>query len=321
MKNKLTLVTLLWFSLTNIVAQQTQLNSLYFYNKQGLNPAEVGYNQATELSLSYRQQWASYAGAPSTGWVMGNTSIGDNMGIGGVFIYDEVAFLKTIDAKINYSYQVNLSQDAKLAFGIGAGIINSSVSFNGILTDDYSDHILTNPSAAGTMFDAQFGALFSMNKVLNIGFSLPQMLQPRINVADAAIATTYDLQSHLNIYANYKIETDSDVSFTPMIMMRRSKASAQFDILGNFEFNDKVLLGIGIRQQGGFLINLGVKLTDKFQMVYGYEMNRNGAANSTNGTHEVMLSLKLSKIKPPKIERNDEGDSEDDGKSTKKATF
>jgi type IX secretion system PorP/SprF family membrane protein len=295
MKNTITLFTIIWFSFTNIVAQQTQLSSLYYYNKQGINPAEVGYHDLTEMSLSYRQQWAGYSGAPATGWLMGNTRIGENMGIGGTLIYDEVSFLKTIDLKLSYSYIVDLNSTAKLAFGIGAGIINSSVRFDGILADDYSDHILANPMASGTLFDAQFGALFTLNEVLNVGFSLPQMLQPSLDIAEATIATTYDLQSHLNIYANYTFETDSDVTFTPMLMLRRTKVSSQIDVIGNFEFNDKILLGLGIRQQGGFLINLGIKLNDQFQMAYGYEMNRNGAANSTKGSHELMLKMSLAK--------------------------
>jgi type IX secretion system PorP/SprF family membrane protein len=295
MKNLKQLLVVTGILISGIVnAQQTQLSSLYNYNPILVNPAESGYNRATDVGLNYRKQWTNYIGAPTTAWVSGHTNLGGKMGIGGVVLYDKLAFITNIDAKLTYAYHLKLAADFKLSFGIGLGIIQSSLDFSDIKADDYSDEIISGGNVSGTMFDANFGTVITF-KDLKLGISLPQILQGSTEIPSTNIQTSYNLKSHLNVYANYDYEINNSVTFIPTVMYRRSKASSQFDVLANFMFNKQVFLGIGWRQDVGIIANVGIKLKEKIQLNYAYEFGKKGFASSTNGTHEIMLRYVLGK--------------------------
>ena len=311
MKNLLLIISFAIVSVQGI-GQQTQLSSLFNYNRLALNPAEAGASYASVFSLNYRNQWASYVGAPTTGWFMGSTRLNDNMGIGGVLVYDELAFLKTIDAKVQYAYRVLLSSETTLSLGVAAGINNSTISFDNILADDYSDAVLYSNGVGGNLYDASAGFLLQFKDELNIGLSFPQLLSPRLEVPSPMLNTTYDLQSHMNLYVNYKIDGES-ATLEPTLMVRRTNASFQFDLMANMTFNDQILAGIGVRQQSGLIINAGYLLNDKYSFIYAYDMGRNGAAAATNGSHEIMLKMYLEKSPFPKKKKKKKDDDEEDG--------
>lgn len=278
-----------------IQAQQTQLSSLYQLNRVMINPAEVGLNNSTDFSIGYREQWAKYIGAPSTAWITGQTKLNDKMGLGGVVIYDEMAFIKNIDARIQYAYQVKLDKTSYLRFGLSAGMIQTGINFSDIKADDYSDGILANPTFSGSVFDMKFGGLYHKGD-FNVGFSIPQLLSPSKQLPTQQIIGSYDYVTHFNIYADYHFRSlDESIEFIPMFLLRRTSASYQFDIFGNVSIDKKYFVGVGVRQQGGLILNAGIQAFKPLQIHYAYEISRNGAASRTGGTHEFFLKFRIEK--------------------------
>jgi type IX secretion system PorP/SprF family membrane protein len=276
-------------------AQQTQLSSLYQMNRVMINPAEVGLNNSTDFSLGYREQWAKYVGAPSTAWMTGQTKLNDKMGLGAVVIYDEMAFIKNIDARVQYAYQIKLDKTSFLRFGISAGMIQTGINFSDIKADDYTDGILSNPTFSGSVFDMQFGGLYNKGN-FNVGFSVPQLLSPSKQLPTQQIIGQYDYVTHFNIYADYHfISADENMEFIPMFLLRRTNAAYQFDIFGNVKIDKKYFFGMGVRQQGGLILNAGIQAFKPLQIHYAYEISRNGAASRTGGTHEFFLKFSFEK--------------------------
>ena len=291
-KNILLATGLLCGSLLN--AQQTQLSTLYTYNPIMVNPAETGYNNTTDIGLNYRKQWTGYTGAPSTGWITGHTNLGEKMGIGGVVIYDELAFMKNIDAKLHYAYHLKLAKDFKLSFGLGLGIIQNSLNFSGIKADDYTDEIISGGNVSGTMFDANFGTVVNF-KDIKLGISLPQILQSKVAIPTTNIQADYNLKSHLNVYASYDYEMNASATLIPTTTYRRSNASSQFDVFANFLLNKQIMLGLGYRQQVGLIFNAGLIVKEKIHLNYAYELGKQNMASGTGGTHEIMLRYVIAK--------------------------
>jgi type IX secretion system PorP/SprF family membrane protein len=295
MKNFKQLIVLSGILFSGVLsAQQTQISSLYNYNPILVNPAETGYENTTDIGLNFRKQWTGYSGAPSTGWIAGHTNLKEKMGIGGVVLYDEMAFVKNIDAKLYYAYHLKLAADFKLSFGLGLGIIQNSLDFSDIKADDYTDEIITGGQVSGTMFDATFGTVINF-KEFKLGVSLPQLLQGKVAIPTSNVEANYNLKSHLNVVGSYEYEINNQITFLPTVMYRRSKASSQFDVFANFMFNKHVFLGLGARQGVGVIANFGIKLKEKIQLNYAYEFGKSGFASSTNGTHEIMLRYVLGK--------------------------
>ncbi len=299
------------------LGQQTQLSSLFTYNPIMVNPAEAGYNNVTDVSLSFRKQWTGISGTPTTSWLSGHTALNSKMGLGGVVIYDEMAFIKNIDAKLSYAYHLKLAKDFKLSFGIGAGVQQSTISTSDVIADDYTDEILSNGNTSGILFDAQFGTLITF-KEFRLGINTPQLLQPRMEVPTASFETNYDLRSHLNVYIGYDSKINESVRTVPVVMYRRSNASSQFDVFANFEFNKTLILGLGFREGVGVLANVGAKIKNKFQINYAYDFGKSGFGSSTGGSHEIMVKLLLEKKDKEGLIEDGEGEKNDDkGESIK----
>lgn len=303
-------------ALSSNFAQQTQLSSLYTFNPVLMNPAEAGYNNITDVSLSFRKQWTGITGTPTTSWISGHTALNEKMGLGGVIIYDEMAFVKNIDAKLSYAYHLKLAKDFKLSFGLSVGVQQSTISTSNVIADDYSDEILVGGNTSGILFDAQFGTAIAFKK-FKLGVNTPQLLQPRMEVPTPSFETSYDLRSHLNVYLAYDSKINESVRAIPMVFYRRSSASSQIDVFANFEFNKTLILGLGYREGVGVLANVGAKIKDKFQINYAYDFGKSGFGNGTGGSHEVMLKLLLQK-KEKEAELLDDGNKNDDkGESIK----
>lgn len=302
------------------LSQQTQLSSLFPYNRILINPAEAGYNKITDVSLSFRKQWTGMTGTPATSWISGHTALNEKMGLGGVVIYDEMAFIKSIDAKLSYAYHLKLAKDFKLSFGLGIGVQQSTISTGGVIADDYSDEILVNGDASGILFDAQFGTLISY-KDFRLGVNTPQLLQPRMTVPTPSFETNYDLRSHLNIYLAYDSKINESVHLLPTVFYRRSNASSQFDVFANVEFNKTLILGLGFREGVGVLANVGAKIKDKFQINYAYDFGKSGFGSSTGGSHEVMLKLILKKKEKEGLIEDGNGNKNDDKSESIKNKF
>lgn len=318
MKTNYIIFLLVFFS-SYCYGQQTQLSSLYNYNPVIMNPAESGYKNITDVSLSLRKQWTGITGAPTTSWVSGNTKLNDRMGLGGIVIYDEMAFIKNIDVKINYAYHLKLAKDFKLSFGIAAGIQQSTLNMSEISADDYSDEILIAGNTSGVLFDAQFGTVITF-KEFRLGFNTPYLLQPRMNIATTNFETSYDLRSHMNIYLTYESMINESIKALPTVLYRRSNASDQLDVIANFEFNKTLILGLGFRQGVGVLANVGAKINNKFQINYAYDFGKSGFGKNTGGSHEILLKLILEK-KEKEAELLDEGEKNDNKGNSVKNKF
>ncbi len=314
MRNVTTLIAL--FLSLGMYAQQTPLNTLYAYNMYTVNPAVVGSEKATQFNLSHRMQWLGFEGAPVTTWITGQHQLNNKMGIGASLSMDKMAFLERLNANVSYAYRLKLNRDNNLAFGISLGMVQGKLDLNSVTADDYTDDVLLNPQLNGTAFDAQFGIHYTFKKDLKIGLSFPQMLQSDVSLDMQNIEGAYNLTRHTMFYASYDMAIDDKVSFIPTLLIRDAQnQNRQLDFIGNFTFEKKYWGGLGVRQQGGFLINLGMEVAEKFGITYAYEFSNYGASSNTSGSHEIMLRFKLDKKEEGEVDSMPEEDAPEERKA------
>lgn len=274
-------------------AQQIPLSSLYSYNKMMINPAETGQKKPIILNLGHRQQWLGFEGAPVTTWLTGQTKLNESMGLGGSVILDKMSFLERLHVDVNYSYKVKFNKEHEARFGVAVGMLQSKINTTNVVTDDYSDALLVSPKMNTTGVNAQFGILYSFKKDLKVGLTFPQLISKS---ATNSMNNEYDLASHWIMYATYEGAIDDKFDFMPTILLRNAdKGNRQIELIANIKYNNKIWGGFGFRQGGGFLINAGAAVKEKLGITYSYEFDRGGVANSTAGSHELMLSFKLGK--------------------------
>ncbi len=123
-----------YLGMAQLEPQYTQ----YMYNIGSFNPAYVGSVERAEIAALYRAQWIDIEGAPRT--LRFGTNIPFNngkVGMGINVISDQFGPTSQTFFNVAYSYQVNLSSETYLSFGVNAG--------GGILDIDFTKGNFENP--------------------------------------------------------------------------------------------------------------------------------------------------------------------------------
>jgi len=267
-----------------------------------ISPSEVGKVDETKINLSQRQQWLGFDGGLSTIWLDAQTQINPKMGIGLKLGYDKVSFLERMQLDGSFGYHLMLDDNSDIHFGLSLGVIQGAMlNLDEIIGDE--DDIVVMQSFNDIAFNSQFGLSYTYDDKLNIGFSFPQIYSSDIEILGD---TSYNLVKHRYFYSSYSMDLSEGVFFTPMLLVRSIKGlESQFDVFGNLNFNNTFWGGIGVRQEGGMVVNLGFA-GGSFSFTYAYEFNKNGVAAFSSGSHEILLSLTFGKDSSIKEEEEEE---------------
>ncbi len=148
----------------------------YMYNIGSFNPAYVGTVDKAEIAALYRAQWIDIDGAPRTIRFGANIPLGNGKnGIGFNVVSDQYGPTSQTYFDVAYSFQVNLSSDTYLSFGIDAG--------GGILDIDFTKGNFQNPDEpllTTTVFNKFYptagAGLFLYGEDWYLGASVPNFL-------------------------------------------------------------------------------------------------------------------------------------------------
>ena len=120
--------------------QQDPMYTQYIFNLQTINPAYVGYWQTTGITLLSRNQWVGLNGHPTTQTFSFQTPLrSQNVGIGLNVVLDKVGLEKRLLMNVDYSYQVFLSDNTSLRFGLKGGFTNYSNNLTEYVQIDPND--------------------------------------------------------------------------------------------------------------------------------------------------------------------------------------
>jgi len=129
---------LCWGMTSVIYSQNEPQNTQYMYNIGSFNPAYVGTTETAEIVGSYRAQWISLPGAPTT--IRLGTNIpfsNEKIGMGFNVVSDQLGPVGQTFVDVSYSYQFNISENTKLSFGMDVG--------GSFLNVDFSKGTFENP--------------------------------------------------------------------------------------------------------------------------------------------------------------------------------
>ncbi|WP_119081202.1 PorP/SprF family type IX secretion system membrane protein [Chitinophaga alhagiae] len=168
-----------FFCLTGLcrtaIAQQDAQFSQYLFNGIYINPAYAGYRQELNLHAYYRRQWTGVTGAPETmSLALDGVTRNERVGLALQMAYDRVGAQNLFTAYGNYAYRIPVGETGRLAFGIGAGLVQVGLDAGRIDTEDPNDPILAAGRQSMRFFDARAGIYFSTEKFF-AGFSVDNL--------------------------------------------------------------------------------------------------------------------------------------------------
>jgi type IX secretion system PorP/SprF family membrane protein len=275
-------------------AQQDPNFTFYRYNMNLVNPAYAGANEGTDIGVGIRSQWAGIEGSPETQTVFFGTPVGKNLGLGISVINDRTFIENQTSIALDFSYQLQINANTLLFLGAKAGLNSYKANTDGLVT--YG--IQADPSLMDVngSFSPNIGAgAYLKGKSYFASLSVPRILTPdRLDDANG-IAKQGEDKIHIYASAGYDIPLDGNITLKPAVLARYVDASPlSMDFTAAFMLGERFEPGVAYRLDEGFGGFFIFRASKGLHLGYAYEAApQNTIANMNNGTHEIMLNVKL----------------------------
>lgn len=292
----------------SISAQQVPLYSQYYFNKMLFNPAYTGGENTFESYLVGRRQWTGLNGYETKSFSMSGTPEGRNIGLGVYYVNDVNSILNTNSVYGNYAYNLKLSDNNSLTFGLSLGVIDSRYDLSNVVVGNQDDPVLRLLNArGGAVMDGSIGAVANFGD-FHIGGSVLQLFNSTENFIDE-VGNQIGLQykPHYILSTGYAIPIGDDMHLEPMLMYRGvNNAPGQFDVNLMFDWDDKGWLGMAYRDDYALTFMAGLELANRVRVGYNYDLSVGEYSSALGGSHEFMLGYKFKKPAPkdPNIDKD-----------------
>lgn len=278
-------------------AQQTPLYTHAYLNRYLYNPAMAGYEQSSAYFL-YRRQWAGVDGAPETQvFTLDGQLKNHPIGLGITFINDVTNVLGRTGGALTGAYEVGLSANQSLRFGMSFTALRNRVFFDRIRAEDVSDPGLLEKVDQNTVFEGNIGFSYQF-KNLRIGFSGEQMFQNTFKHEEEAIfrSLDYTLVRHYYTTAEYTFHIGTDYKLRPHLLIRTVQGlRSQYDANLYASYKDFIWANLIYRHDIGAGASIGFELEDQYVFGYAYEFPTTDLSIIGGSTHEFTVGIRLHK--------------------------
>jgi type IX secretion system PorP/SprF family membrane protein len=309
---KIILLLALLVGCISVHGQQGPVFTNYIFEQTLYNPAHTGLQKDVEMTMNFKKHYNKIAGGPVTGYFGFDMPLmRENIGIGASFVVDRVGPKSNLSGNFAYAYHIPFKSayEHKLSIGLTAGFFHQGFNFDELVPNETLDNTLNALNSGGaTAFDMAIGMNYRF-KGLDVGFSVPQILDSKL-VFDRGGNTAENsgishLRRHYFVSVGYEAALGKEKKhfLTPSAAMRKVKGiPVQFD--GNIIYNyDRLVwFGVSFKTANGFAKAasispiVGFNIKDRMDINYAFQTDLDETENQDFGQgHEVMLKVKFGK--------------------------
>lgn len=310
----LALVLMLGFSLQS-QAQDPQYSQFYS-NLLLLNPAFTGSGVGPRIAMNYRAQWVQIPGYYKQfafSYDQPVYFLGTTQGLGVNFNSDVAGEgnLTKLNMTLNYAYQVDLSDEHTLRFGLSGGVTQASIDFYKLRFPDQIDprdgfvRPTNEPpslwSQAQIRPDVSAGIAY-FNRYAWLGFTVNHITEPKeqfsvgINVPDAFLPRKYTVTGGIRIPVS-QLRNRREISITPAFLYKMQGEFFQIDA-GLYVNADPMVFGVWYRHQDAVIGLIGLQY-GAFSFGYSYDYTISELTQGiSGGSHEISLVLEFEQPRP-----------------------
>ena len=293
--------------------QQLPLFSQYLYNKFLINPAVAGSDGYTSVSLTAREQWVGYAGAPRTfsfswqtrmlkkSFILKQTKVkravyrpksDGKVGFGGYIFSDKNGLIQRTGFQVAYAYHMWLQKNTQLSFGLAFTGYYYKIDETQINFEDPNEPWMNNNLRRGIFVpDLTFGA-YLLNANYSLGFSADQLSEASAKIGGPAYKN-FSMSRQYYLFGSYDFSLSSNTIIQPSFLLKMSEQiKPQADIGATYIYNEGFWVGLAYRTSGALIANIGVKFQNIF-FGYAYDYTLQEIQSITYGTHEITVALKF----------------------------
>ncbi len=288
------LLVLLLMGCSLLRAQREPQYTQYMYNIGSFNPAYVGTTETPEITTMYRAQWLDIPGAPRTIRLGANIPFSnEKTGLGINLINDQLGPLSQTYIDVAFSYQINISENTKLSFGMDAGGSLLDVDFSKGTFENPGEPILNRESINN--FYATIGAgMFLYQDSWYLGVSIPNFLTD--GIYNQEVATVIEDKMQYNFIGGYVFDLSETTQLKPAFLVNYiAGAPVNANISANFLFNERFTLGASYRFDNAVSGLAGFQISNPLFFGVSYDYNTNGLGQYNDGTPEFVLKFYIGR--------------------------
>lgn len=316
MKNGIILFVLIVLSLT-VKGQQDAQYSQYMFNGIYINPAYAGYKEELNLHSFYRNQWTGIKGAPqSMSLAVDAIANNGNVGLALQIASDKLGAQSSLSAYANYAYRLRIgnSESSRLAFGVGAGMVQTGIDGNMLDPLDPGDNRIPIGKQTNLLPDARAGVFYSNDRWyagLSVDNLIAQYAVKQNN--DAAYYPTP--KAHYYLTGGVLLPINEVVQLKPSFLLKDDRGGpTSLDINAFVLLADKIWLGGSYRtavklydksylQKDLDMKNSIVAMTEiyaspRLRFGYAFDYSLSQLSGYSGGTHEISVGFY---IKPKNV--------------------
>ncbi len=307
-------------SLTLFIGQaqaQDPQYSQFYSNLLMLNPAFTGSGIGPRIAMNYRSQWVGIAGNYKQfafSYDQPVYFLGSTNGLGINFNSDVAGEgnLAKLNMTVNYAYQVDLTDDHALRFGINAGITQASIDFYKLRFPDQIDprngFVYPTNEPVGLWQQSRVqpdvsAGLAYFNEYAWLGFTVNHITEP-IERFSQGIALTGDarLPRKYTVTGGLRIPVPSyrsrrKMSITPAFLYKMQGEFNQIDV-GLYVNVEPMVFGVWYRHQDAIIGLIGVSY-GPFSFGYSYDYTVSDLTQRiSGGSHELSLNFEFEQPRP-----------------------
>ena len=277
----------------SVMAQQSIVYSQYIYNGLLINPAYAGSHIQLSATVSYRNQWVNFEGAPQTATFGIHSAVNKSkVGLGLLATSDKIGSYSNTGIFGAYSYRIQDHRGGVFSMGLQGGIHNFQADYSSLKLKAGQD-----PTFNGTLSELKpnfGGGVFYYTKKFFGGFSVPVILKHskffNNGLQHLALARHY----FLFVGATLPLDRLENVKVNPSLLIRAQEGTPlNADINVAVVFHNLISTGLSYRTGESLTSLLHFKLSEKFNFGYSYDWITGDIRKFSNGTHEFMLNYRV----------------------------
>lgn len=305
-------ILIIFLTTASASGQQLPIYSQYLYNKFLINPAVAGSDGYTSISLTAREQWIGYSGAPRTVSFSMQTRLlkksfsiknsgrrqvfrpksDGKVGLGGYIFNDKNGLVQRTGFQFSYAYHTWLRKETQLSMGLALTGYHYKINEDEINFEDPNEPWLNNDLRRGIFVpDVTFGA-YLLNAKYSFGFSADQLFEASAKIGSAAYSN-FKIDRHYYFFGSYDFSSGVHNVIQPSFLFAMSEQLKPLADLGlTYMYNYDFWTGLAYRTTGALIANVGVKYQNIY-IGYAFDFTFQEIQRITYGTHEITIAMKF----------------------------
>lgn len=268
-------------------AQLSNGNEQFLFNPVNINPSVAGMHH-NQIRLGYDARWLGLDGAPQTGFLNFDKMFNQNTGWNISVLSDRIGPINTVAIANAFAFHVKVTEGSNLSFGLKHHLTHSTLNLNNNRVFDPNDPALTMDRNGIPVNNFDASIAYSNSDKFFVGLSYRNMIpQPRFRFVQSNVEPILSVQGwYRQEFGDASLEAFAVVSSTT-----NQPINTQIGAMGTFQ--NKVGLGLNfspIHQLGLFAY---LKLTDKFNVFYNYNLPISDIAQASKQSHGIGLSYRI----------------------------